>query len=244
MPLTHPRDLSSADLELALSTARRGDILSCLVDTSRKAFGFFTSHFPHTINYPWISERLESLPPGAHVLDIGAGVSPLPLWLARRGCYIDTVDNHRVIRTLPVTNDWNEWGYFDYHRLHENITSHHRSVQEFEPAYAFDAIYSVSVLAHMSGQIRETTLRRCREWLGSGGTLLLAIDLIPFSDFLWNRSEGREVEPLSSHGAINDLVDQLKDLNFQIRQLELVRAVNRSRTDLLFVKANIPRFSR
>ena len=104
----------------------------------------------------------------------------------------------------------------------------------FTPAFKFDAIYSACVLAHLTRQARYTTLRNCREWLRPKGALLLAIDLIPSSDFLWNRVEGREVEPLLSHGTIHDLVKQLKGFEFDISELEYVRTVKNSRTDLFF----------
>ena len=56
------------------------------------------------------------------------------------------------------------------------------------------AIYSVSVLAHMTRPEREETVDLVSRWLEPGGRLLLAVDLLPKSDFLWNRSEGVEVE--------------------------------------------------
>jgi SAM-dependent methyltransferase len=231
----HPRDISTADLELAMSAADRPDLLRSLVQISRGAFGFFTSHFPHTINYPWTAKWLEKLPAAAHVLDIGAGVSPLPLWLAERGCLVNTVDNHSMVRTLPATDDWNEWGFFDYGQLHQHLTAHHCAVQDFTPTSPFDAIYSVSVLAHMPREHRDLTLNCCRQWLRPGGTLLLAIDLIPSSDFLWSRSEGREVEPVIKHGATDDVLRKLEDLEFSLKSLKTFRKVYKSRTDLLCI---------
>jgi len=227
-------DFPDADLELSFATAKRPDLLRALVNTSREAFGFFPNHYPHTINYPWVTERLEKLPPGARVLDIGAGISPLPLWLANRGCFVETVDGHRIVRTLPATDDWNGWGFFDYQQLHQKITSHQCAAEVFTPAFEFDVIYSTCVLAHLTRQARCTTLGNCREWLRPKGVLLLAIDLIPSSDFLWNRVEGREVEPLLSHGTIHDLLKQLRGLKFDVSELEVVRTVRKSRTDLFF----------
>ena len=68
-----------------------------------------------------------------------------------------------------------------------------------------------------------------------GGSLLLTIDLVPFSDFLWNRAEGREVEPLLRHGTIFDLLQQLKSVDIRVDELEVVRAIKNSRTDLLLI---------
>src|SRR5437762_13958440 len=78
-------------------------------------------------------------------------------------------------------------------------------------------------------------LRNCREWLRAGGSRLFTIDLVPFSDFLWNRAEGREVEPLLRHGTIFDVVQQLKTVDIRIDQLDVVPAIKNSRTDLLLV---------
>ena len=94
--------------------APRPDLLDELVATGRAVFGFFPDHYPHTLNYPWVLERLEPLPPGARVLDVGAGVSPLPIVLARRGLRVDCIDKSPTSRTMPVTAEWNEWGFFDY----------------------------------------------------------------------------------------------------------------------------------
>src|SRR5882762_3479461 len=234
-PTGHPRDISAEDLERALATARRPDLLRQLVNRSRKAFGFYTSHYPHTLNYPWVIEWLERIPKDSRVLDIGAGVSPVPLLLADRGLFVDCVDSHPVVRTLPTKPDWNEWGFFDYGALHENLTAHQCDIANFTPPAYYDAIYSISVLVHMTLDVREEVLRRCREWLRPQGLLLLAIDVIPASDFLWNRSEGHEVEPPVRHGTVDHVLHQLTGLGFQIDEFQLKRTVYKARTDLLFI---------
>src|SRR5262249_11687932 len=91
----HPSDIGAGDLERAMGGPDRPDLLGRLVAPSRRAFGFYTQHYQHTINYPWLAARLEKLPPGARVLDIGAGLNPLPLFLAERGVSVDCVDKHR-----------------------------------------------------------------------------------------------------------------------------------------------------
>jgi SAM-dependent methyltransferase len=235
LPTGHPRDISAEDLDRALATARRPDLLRQLVDLSRQNFGFYTSHYPYTINYPWVIEKLEPLREGMRVLDIGAGVSPVPLLLAQRGLIVDCIDNHRVIRTPPSLPDWNEWGFFNYGMLHSNLTAHHSDVTEFTPRSSFDAIYSISALAHMRRNVRENTLRRCRDWLRPQGRLLLAIDVIPATDFLWNRSEGLEIEPPIRHGTLDSLRHQLITLRFRICEFRILRTVHKSRTDLLFI---------
>src|SRR5262245_43796544 len=87
--LRHPYDMDDADLARARAEATRPDLLDELVAIGRAVFGFFPYHYPYTLNYPWILERLELLPPGARVLDLGAGVSPVPIALAQRGLRVD-----------------------------------------------------------------------------------------------------------------------------------------------------------
>jgi hypothetical protein len=236
----HPRDILSENLEFAISTADRPDLLRKIVELSRRAFGFFTnSGFHYTINYPWAAAHLEHLTEGARALEIGAGLNPLPLFLAERGVFVDCVDGSSIIRTPPPADDWNEWGYFDYSVFHSELTSHHCNVANFIPRSAFEVIYSICVVAHMSRATREETLRRCRKWLKPGGTLLLAIDLIPATDFLWNRGEGL-LEPPPEHGTMHDVMSQLFELDFAIAEQTVVRNVPRhSRTELLFIACKL-----
>ena len=231
----HPRDIAAADLGAALAASDRPELLRELVDISRRAFGFYVGQFSYTINYPWAAARLEGVKPGSRVLDVGSGLSPLPLWLAKRAVLVDCVDSHPIVRIPPISDDWNEWGFFDYGQLHPGLTSHHCTIAEFTPMASFDAIYSVCVLAHMPRAVREDTLRRCREWLSSGGILLLALDLISATDFLWNRSGGREVESPVKHGTHYDVLCQLANLGFQLKEVEVIRTIYRWRTDLLLI---------
>jgi 2-polyprenyl-3-methyl-5-hydroxy-6-metoxy-1,4-benzoquinol methylase len=235
----HPHDISPEDLEFAMNTANRPDLLRKLVEFSRQAFGFFTSSFHHTINYPWAAAHLEHLTEGSRALEIGAGLNPLPLFLAERGVFVDCVDGSSIIRTPPPAGDWNEWGYFDYSALHSKLMSYHCDIANFTPRSAFDVIYSICVIAHMSGAIREDTLRRCRAWLKPGGTLLLAIDLIPATDFLWNRGGG-SLEPPPEHGTMRDVKSQLSELDLAIAEQTVIRNVPRhSRTELLFIRCKL-----
>jgi hypothetical protein len=69
------------------------------------------------------------------------------------------------------------------------------------------------------------------------GRLLLEIDLIPATDFLWTRSQGLEVEPPVQHGTIDHVTGQLRQFGFRIDECIVRRSVPKSRTDLLFVAA-------
>ncbi len=239
----HPRDISAADLRLALAEHENADLLLHLVKLSRQAFGFYTSQFSYTINYPWIAARLARLPAGARALDIGAGLSPVPLFLAEKGVRVDCVDNSSNIRQLPSAADWNEWGFFDYSVLHASLRAHHCDIMHFVPSARFDAIYSICVLAHMPRTVREKTLQDCHEWLVPKGRLFLAIDVIPSTDFLWNRTGNREVEAPVQHGTIEHVTGQLERLGFQIQECKVQRTVPKSRTDLLFIAARNERES-
>ena len=66
--------------------------------------------------------------------------------------------------------------------------------------------------------------------------MLLALDMIPSSEFLWNRCEGVEVEPPARHGTVTDLTDQLEALRFRINERRVVRSIPGARTDLLLIE--------
>ena len=53
--------MDDRDLARARAEALRPDLLDELVATGRAVFGFFPDHYPHTLNYPWVLERLEPL---------------------------------------------------------------------------------------------------------------------------------------------------------------------------------------
>jgi cyclopropane fatty-acyl-phospholipid synthase-like methyltransferase len=236
----HPYDIDDADLARARTEAPRPDLLDELVAAGRAAFGFFPNHYAYTLNYPWVFERLESLPPGGRVLDVGAGVSPVPIVLAPKVLQVDCIDNSSTSRTMPVTSEWNEWGFFDYSVVDPRIRSYHRDAREHVSAQPYDRVYSVSMLAHMRRLERDETIAQVPGWLKPGGKLLLAVDLLPKSDFLWNRSEGVEIEPPTEHGTVDDLLASIEEVALRVTDRRIRRTVYASRTDLLFVEAVKP----
>jgi SAM-dependent methyltransferase len=235
----HPNDMEPDDFNLASTLTHRPDLLRHLADLSRVTFGFYTKHFPRALEYPWLAERLEDSPPGTTILDIGAGLNPLPMYFAWRGAIVHCLDSHPTVRTLPAQPVWNEWGFFDYAVLHPNLTSHHIGVEAFEPSYAFDAIYSVSVLEHLPRAVWEKALQQCRRWLAPAGRLLLTFDLVPGTNLLWNYAEGREVEPTSVHGDLDAIVRHLEQLGFALADSATRRHVPHSRTDLAFLDCSL-----
>ena len=141
---------------------------------------------------------------------------------------------------MPVTAEWNEWGFFDYSVVDVRIQSYHRDVREHVPAQPYDRIYSVGVLAHMTRSEREETVGLVPQWLEPGGRLLLAVDLLPKSDFLWNRSQGVEVEPQSSTAPSMTSCRSVDRAGLRVTERKIRRTVFASRTDLLFLEAVRP----
>ena len=232
----HPCDLPAEDLDRALAAAERPDLLRQLVDTSRRAFGLFTRHYPFTIIYPWAISNLEELAAESRILDFGAGINPLPLYLAEKGMFVDCVDNSDFARTLPAGKDWNDWGFFDYATLHQNLAAHNCSITEFKPLHIYDAIYSNCAIAHFPSPVREETLKKCWLWLKPGGRLILAVDLIPDTDTIWNLGGSQETP--EQHGTYHDMEQQIRSLGFMITESRIQRRVDRwSRTELYFLVA-------
>ncbi len=235
----HPNDMAAASFNRAATLTPRPDLLRHLADVSRASFGFYTKHVPRAIEYPWLAANLESVTPGTRILEVGAGLNPLPVFLAARGADVLTIDPHPVVRVPPFQPDWNEWGFFDYSWFGERLASRNVGAESLAPDESFDVVYSVSVFEHLPRSVWELALERSRSWLASGGRLLLTIDLVPETEFLWNLSEGVEVEPVAEHGSVDDLAQSIERLGFDIHERTIMRQVPESRTDLLFLDCTI-----
>jgi hypothetical protein len=235
----HPYDMPEAILQSATAASDRPDILRQLVAISRETFGYYANHYAHTINHVWAATRLSSLCPGARVLDIGAGLSSLPIWLASRGLQVDCVDGSPMIRTSPAAPDWldwDEWGFFDYATLGPNLSAHHCEIGAFNPPNTYDAIYSMGSLAAMHSTDWQWALASSRTWLNAGGILLLAVGLLRGTYSMWNFGYGVEAEPVATHGKVCDIEHHLVKSGFSVREMRLLRNVMNSRTDLLFIE--------
>lgn len=230
-------DMDVETFNLAYRKTGRPDVLRLLADVSRNAFGFYTKHFPRVLEYPWFASKFEGNMAGSRALEIGSGLSPLPLYLVLRGAKVDCVDNSPLVRTQETRNQWNEWGFFDYSQLSNAIMSHHANILDFRPKEKYEVIFSISVVEHMPRQTWEKTLGLVAQWLKPAGHLILTIDLIPETDWLWNLAEGKVVEEKEVHGGIDDFVSFIQGLGLHILEKEIARNIPFSRTDVLFIHA-------
>jgi SAM-dependent methyltransferase len=207
--------------------------LPVISDTARRAFGYFDEYPPYRIMYPWLAEALDGLAPSSRVLDLGAGISPMPLYFAERGMSVDTVDSSRIVRRLPVDENWNGWGYFDYSAIDASIASQNCEAVSYRRDSQLDAAYSIGMIAHMPRQSRDLLFEQLASWLRPGGRLLFTVDLVKSSDQVWNMCDGAIVESLERHGTIQDIRQKLTRLKYRIDEFTVLRGVEGSRTDIL-----------
>ena len=234
---THFRDIAPHALDAMLARTLYPALLRELASNSRAAFGFFPAHNPRALEYPWIAASLPSDVSGWRIADVGAGVNILPLWLARHGAHVITIDNHPLVRDIQARDAWNEWGFLDYASLDERVQSIHAPYETFASTTAFQCIYSVSVIEHVPRDVRSVWITSFHRQLSSGGLLLLTVDLIPNSDALWNLSEGKVVEDTSVHGDFSGLLKELGDAGFVVETSHIERDVPDSRVDIGFIRA-------
>jgi cyclopropane fatty-acyl-phospholipid synthase-like methyltransferase len=100
----------------------------------------------------------------------------------------------------------------------------------------FDAVVSVSVVEHLPREIRNACIRKAYRQLRSGGTLLLTVDTEPFSNRLWNYSEGILVDDASVHGTVEDLTREVMEAGFTIELLESLERVPLARVGMARIK--------
>lgn len=235
--LEHSREIGYENLNKAFKEVERPDLLQFLVDVSRSFFGFYTAHFPRVFEYSWILHKLESKK--LNVLDIGAGVCPLPLCLAMTGWNVVTVDSHNLVRDLAKKGDWNEWGYLDYSHFNEKIKSFNTDFGSFNSEEKFDVIYSVSVIEHMPALNRRKIIKKAARLLNNGGLLLLTVDVVPNTDEIWNLSENKQVENARKHGKLENLKKELSRAGFELVENFVQREIPFSKTDIFYVVARL-----
>lgn len=238
-PTAHPRDIGDDAVAAMAARTPHAIELELLVASARTRLGFFPAHTPRALEYPWLLSQLDSDLSGQRILDIGAGLNPLPFVLAARGAQVVTVDSHPLVRSGAPAPDWNEWGFLDYAAIDPRIASHHVAYEDFGDDEYFDTIYSISVIEHLPAATRRRWLARCANQLRAGGCLLLTVDLVPETERLWNLSEGVVVEQPGVHGCLADLVDELAGTGFAVESRDVERAIADSRVDLGLIAARL-----
>jgi len=228
-------DLPAGQMAQLLAMTPYPQTLRDIADTSRDAFGWFTRQQARSLEYPWIVEQAEEVS-GKRVVDIGAGVSPVPLVLAARGAEVTTVDYMPPDARDMAKRD--EWGFLDYATLSPRVRSINGNAAELDLGAAqWDIVMSISVVEHMPAAVRREVLRRAGQWLKPGGRLLLTVDLVPNSLALWNRDRGQPVEDGQAHGSLSDLETEIAASGIAVTRTEVVRWATGDRlTDLAFVR--------
>lgn len=237
MAMSHPRDISQQDLERMASLTPYPQRLHELADSARRTIGFFPAHNPRALEYPWVLARLPAKLNGLRILDVGAGVNPLPFILADRGAGVTTLDNHPTTRDPRTREQWNEWGFLDYALIDARISSVRAAYEAYVSAGVFDVIYSVSVIEHVPADVRRLWIDNFARQLTPGGVLLLTVDLVPGTEMLWSKSEGREVESQDVHGDFPTLLNELRNAGFEIGFTNIQRTIPDSRVDVGFIQA-------
>ena len=196
-------------------------------DTSRIELGFVTDHPTRKYEYDWILKHFTG--DNGRVLDIGAGCSPVPIILSRRGYDVVTVDN-------GDENNINqpEWNFMDYAKW--GCTSYNKDFTSYKARKKFDYIYSISVIEHMTTIDRIATFKHAKKLLTSGGTILLTIDLRHKTNELHNRVRGVKVE--DNHGEVDDVLDELIEIGFTGIEYFIHRDIKGISIDTFYIRAN------
>lgn len=129
--------------------------------------------------YPWALERA-ALRPGSRVLDVGAGDSIFPVYLAATGHSVTAVD-------LEFDGSLGMRHGVDAAYARADMTR-----MPFPPG-AFDAVFCVSVIEHLPEEAIPVALAELRRVLRPGAPLLLTTDYYDDADAeIWHRSPGLE----------------------------------------------------
>jgi SAM-dependent methyltransferase len=115
--------------------------------------------------YPWVAEHLSDLPPG-RLVDLGSGLTFFGAYLTTHGWQVDMVDGEPriAIDGRKVAAQYRGLAYFP--RKAESLVT-----------TGYDAAVCISVLEHMSADVRVETLRAVWRGLRPGGRLVLTLDV-------------------------------------------------------------------
>lgn len=182
----------------------RNDLYILAKEVSMREFGFFSSHPPRKYEYSWILEQMENRTPGK-VIDIGAGISPVPVILRDWGYEVTTID--------LGDSGGKEWGCYQY----VGITSVNADFADYQ-GDSKDYIISISAIEHMTKETRLKVWDNIYKHLKIGGELICTIDTRKGG--IWNKNQGKKIE--NNHGTIDDLKSELsmfKDVKFELLTL-------------------------
>jgi 2-polyprenyl-3-methyl-5-hydroxy-6-metoxy-1,4-benzoquinol methylase/predicted SAM-dependent methyltransferase len=236
-PTNNPRDIQADTLEASIPFTCDWLLLSESLACAKKLLGFFPDQMSRCIEYPWVVNQLKDKA-GLRILEVGAGVSPLPLMLASRGHKVLTVDSHGIERKLEDSKHWNEWGFLDYSKIDSRISSVNKCYEAGIARGEIDAFVSVSVIEHLPQKVRKKWLLDAHNDLANAGILLLTVDLMPFSNSIWNRSEGQIIEAEEEHGTLDDLLGDIQNAGFEVQKVESSSWLPKSRVGLAMVMAS------
>lgn len=140
-----------------------------LVGSQKPPVGFYPSeHWSRVFEYVWAIERLtETLGSinGKKILDVGSGISPLPVYLARHGAQVTSLDTHPA---------------YLYQRPGElpDVKVIKMDAQEWRGQEQIDAITCISVVEHIPGV---NLVQLFSQWLYENTrrmpTLLITLDI-------------------------------------------------------------------
>lgn len=230
-------DIDEESLAWVMSRSNYPDLLDSLVKLSRETFGWFNKSISRAFEYPWILNEIK-VSGKSRVLDVGAGISPLPIAIAQQGAKVVTIDSSHIVRKLGDGQEsWNGWGFLDYSSLNDNIVSFNEDVfsSQFKES-SFDCIYSVSVIEHITTELRRKLWADLSRRLESNGLLLLTIDIIPDTNNLWNCSAGSVVEDVESHGDCEMVKAELLREGLYIEEYMIIRGLPLSKVDISMMR--------
>lgn len=220
----HPRDFGAPTLRAVVGRHSNPLRLCDLRFSARRSVRFYPDHAPRLWEYPAVADLIESWArPGATVIDVGAGVTPLAPYLAERGFVVDTLDPSPIRRTWPPQPDWNEWDFVDYAGAGLVRASWNCPVGGIPPGERYDVAYSVSVVEHLPAGDRRQLLGELVARMNPGGLLVLTVDLVRDRDDLWNRNRGEPVEDPALHGSFATLLDEVGQAGMTVLGSDAVR---------------------
>jgi 2-polyprenyl-3-methyl-5-hydroxy-6-metoxy-1,4-benzoquinol methylase len=228
-------DIAEEKLDMLRRISPTPELLDEIVSLSRDKFGWYTHQRLRGLEYPWIVSNISTIA-GAKILDIGSGVSPLPILLAGKGASVTTVDYSDLIRDPSERESWNEWGFLDYSFFDPRIQSFNVSILNLSLAFSVDCIYSISVIEHMPAEVRRGFLAKVASLSSSGGQLLVTVDLEPSSNRLSNRDRGKIVEDPDLHGSLADIENEIRQF-YSIEKTEIIRRLSDKAGDAAFIRA-------